>query len=267
MSFNGDLVAYQTIAYNILDSSATLPSAALFSSKTGATSRINQSVAGTRNSFSSMYGVQINRSGRLGVFIDSSDVYVPGDTNQLEDVFVKDTISGEIVRVNISGAGAQSDGSTRAPAIGGAGYNKPSALVAFQSTSSTLPTAGNGAVGNIYRVTLTFPPPPFTKGTKLESPPDITASRKRLDITLQEFDLSVGTSSVEGFKQSTVEYDVRVTKIGAKKGIRRTTKTNRVVLRNLPAGKYNVRYRVTGKVDGTKVTTGYSPTITVVVTK
>lgn len=267
MSFNGDFVAYQTAAFNILDSSASQKSAALFSAKSGATTRINQNAQGVRNTFGQSHGVMINRNARLGVFIDTSDVFVPGDTNNREDVFVKDLRSGEVVRVSTSATGAQSDGNSRDAVIGGIGYNRPTALVAFNSTASTLATVGDGSNGNVYKVTLTFPPPPFNKESKLESPADVTATSKRLEVVLQEFDDTVSTSSEKAPKAGTVQYDLRVTKVGAAKGLRRNTKTNRVVLRNLAPGKYNVRYRVHGNVDNKKVTTGFSPTITVVVPK
>lgn len=268
INFRGEQVGFVTLANNILESSASHPSAVLYSSKTGTLTRLSQNESGVRNNFGVIHGLQINRTGRLAVFIDSSDNYVSGDTNQLEDVFVKDVVKGTMVRVNTSAAGAQSNGVTRDPAIGGTGYTSSTATVAFTSTASSLATVGDGSWGNIYKVSLTFPAPPLTKDTRIESPPDVVVGKKRLTLTLQKFDITTTTQAkkVRATKNS-IQYDVRVTKLGSKKGIRRITKTNRVVLRNLPPGKYNVRYRVTGKVDGQRITTSYSPTLTVVVPK
>ncbi len=270
ISFNGDFVGFTTSAYNILNSSASNQSAALYTSSNGAVSLVNQDAKGTRGTGSLVFGSMINRNGRLATFVDSSDVFVPGDTNQLEDVFVKDLTKGTVVRINTNAAGAQSDGPSRQAVIGGAGYNRPTAQVAFYSEANTLATAGPGTVGNVYRVRLTFPPPPLTKTTKIENPPDVTAGKKKLVLVLQEFDLTSSTALSAGNSvraaANTATYDIRLLKLGSKKGVRRSSKTNTVTLRSLAAGKYSVRYRVTGKVSGKTITTGYSPTITVVVT-
>jgi hypothetical protein len=110
----------------------------------------------------------------------------------------------------------------------------------------------------------------LTKTTKIENPPDVTAGKKKLVLVLQEFDLTSSTALSAGNSvraaANTATYDIRLLKLGSKKGVRRSSKTNTVTLRSLAAGKYSVRYRVTGKVSGKTITTGYSPTITVVVT-
>jgi hypothetical protein len=270
ISFNGDFIGFTTSAYNILNSSASNQSAALYTSANGSTSLVNQNAQGIRGTGGLVFGSMINRNGRLATFVDSSDVFVLGDTNKLEDVFVKDIAKGSVVRINTSATGAQSDGPSRQAVIGGSGYNRPTAQVAFYSEATTLATAGNGTVGNVYRVRLTVPPPPLTKTTKIENPPDVIAGKKKLSLVLQEFDLtSSAASSLDSSVRAsanTATYDIRLLKLGSKKGVRRGSKTNKVTLRNLTAGKYTLRYRVTGKVSGKTVTTGYSPTITVVVT-
>ena len=213
----------------------------------------------------------INRNGRLASFIDSSSVFVSDDTNQREDVFVKDLSKGTVIRINKSAVGAQSDGASRQAVIGGTGYSRPSANVAFYSEATTIATVGNGTIGNIYKVKLTFPPPPLSKDSKIESPPDVTVKKKQVKLVLQDFDLSARATGIPLLSAVTASaqaatYDIRLLKLGSKKGVRRSSKTNTVTLRNLTAGKYTVRYRVSGKVSGKTVTTGYSPTITVVVT-
>ena len=271
ISFNGDFAGFTTSAANILDSSASNKSVGLYSNTTGLVTRINQSEQGARSTSGNVHGGMINRNGRLATFIDSSSVFVSDDTNQREDVFVKDLSKGTVIRINKSAVGAQSDGASRQAVIGGTGYSRLSANVAFYSEATTIATVGNGTIGNVYKVKLTFPPPPLSKDSKIESPPDVTVKKKQVKLVLQDFDLSARATGIPILPAVTASaqaatYDIRLLKLGSKKGVRRSSKTNKVTLRNLTAGKYTLRYRVTGKVSGKTVTTGYSPTITVVVT-
>ena len=51
--------------------------------------------------------VSISDDGRYVAFLSYADNLVPGDTNRLEDVFVRDRVAGTTERVNVSNTGAQ----------------------------------------------------------------------------------------------------------------------------------------------------------------
>src|SRR5207302_1042956 len=67
---------------------------------------------------------------------------VPGDTNGVEDIFVKNMTTGAISRASTSAAGVQSDATSSGLSLGIDGSGN--VLVAFLSTSGTLTGASNG---------------------------------------------------------------------------------------------------------------------------
>jgi len=63
------------------------------------------------------HGLAMSADGRLVVFPSAATNLVPGDTNGSVDMFVKDTVSGALERVNVSAAGEQTTSYTLMPAI------------------------------------------------------------------------------------------------------------------------------------------------------
>lgn len=75
----------------------------------GTTERISMSSSGAQaNSFN--YGGSISADGRYVVFASEASNLVRGDTNNLNDVFVHDCLTGTTRRVDVSAAGEQADG-------------------------------------------------------------------------------------------------------------------------------------------------------------
>ncbi|MFI9834852.1 TolB family protein [Streptomyces sp. NPDC051913] len=72
------------------------------------TERLGTSPTGEQgNSYT--YGPEFSGNGRFAVFSSDASNLVPGDTNGLRDVFVRDLRKGTVERVNVSSAGAQAD--------------------------------------------------------------------------------------------------------------------------------------------------------------
>ncbi|MBD0421012.1 PD40 domain-containing protein [Streptomyces sp. TRM S81-3] len=63
------------------------------------------------------YGPQLSSDGRFAVFSGYASNLVPGDTNALADVFVRDLRKGTVERVNVGPDGAQADGDSSALAV------------------------------------------------------------------------------------------------------------------------------------------------------
>ena len=80
-------------------------------------------------------GAAISANGRYVAFNSSASNLVPGDTNNLDDVFVRDLVAGTTVRVSVATGGAQvTDGNAQSDmAISDDGQ-----VVAFRSNSSQL---------------------------------------------------------------------------------------------------------------------------------
>jgi Tol biopolymer transport system component len=75
----------------------------------------------------------VSSSGRYVAFSSNATDLVPGDTNGVFDVFVRDRVAGTTTRVSVSSGGAQADGISDAPSISANGR-----LVAFVSRARNL---------------------------------------------------------------------------------------------------------------------------------
>lgn len=78
-------------------------------------------------------------------FQSSATNLVPGDTNRVSDIFVRDLSSGEISRVNVAGDGSQSNGVSITPSISANGR-----CVAFASAATNLMTGDTNRKWDIY---------------------------------------------------------------------------------------------------------------------
>jgi Tol biopolymer transport system component len=76
---------------------------------------------------------RISADGRYVAFGSSGDDLVPGDTNGVIDVFVRDLTTGEVERVSVSSDGVQADEYSSSPQISADGR-----YVGFSSSSTTL---------------------------------------------------------------------------------------------------------------------------------
>ena len=100
--------------------------------QTGLTSRESVSSAGVQANDRSFYG-RISADGRSVVFISAANNLVPGDTQGMIDVFVRDLSSGQTTRVSVSSAGIQGNSDSTQPFISADGR-----YVVFTSDSDNL---------------------------------------------------------------------------------------------------------------------------------
>jgi hypothetical protein len=275
LSFNGSQFIFTSTSSNIFDGSAASPSIVAYSVASKSYTRVNETELGVKgNSYlAGNTTVGVDPKGRLVAFIDWSSNYLPDgeDTNKMPDVYVKDLQTKKIIRVNVGSGGVQvSDARTEGVRIGTLGYNSRTATVGFESISAALRQVGSMSLSDVYRVLLTFPPPPLTKDTVLETPPDVQTGPRKLILTLQKFDSASLTVSAKAAapKKATISYDVRLTETSKNKKLKVISTRNRIILRNLTPGQYTVKYRVVGTpTKGKKVVTRFSPPVTVTVKK
>lgn len=81
---------------------------------TGKTTRISVSSAEVQGNGASGEAGSVTPDGRFVSFSSAASNLVPGDTNELEDVFVRDTVAGTTERISISSAGVQGNGPAHA---------------------------------------------------------------------------------------------------------------------------------------------------------
>jgi Tol biopolymer transport system component len=111
--------------------------------KTGTTQRVSVSSAGTQGNHHSAYSGKpaISSGGRFVAFISQTSNLVPGDINNVQDVFVHDRQTGTTERVG--SFGIQHDG--RVPVTSTPAISRGGRFVAFFSaTTNLVPGDTNG---------------------------------------------------------------------------------------------------------------------------
>ena len=145
ISADGRFVAFQSEASNLV-SGDTNGAQDIFvrDRQLGTTERVSVDSGGTEgNSFSHVPA--ISSDGRFVAFASSSSNFAAGDTNGVNDVFVRDRLNGttELVSVDLGGVPGNSDSIT--PAISGDGR-----YVAFESFASNLVGGDTNQTGDIF---------------------------------------------------------------------------------------------------------------------
>ena len=87
----------------------------------------------------------ISANGRFVAFSSDATNLVAGDTNFASDIFLKDTVTGEVRRVSTDATGAQVTGISYGTALSADGQ-----LVAFTSTGAGLVPGGGGGMPAVY---------------------------------------------------------------------------------------------------------------------
>jgi Tol biopolymer transport system component len=102
--------------------------------QTGETTRVSIDSAGTQANGDS-FEPAISADGRFVAFSSAATNLVAGDTNQANDVFVRDRQANTTTRVSLGPAGANANGGSDSPSISGDGN-----LVAYTSAATNLVT-------------------------------------------------------------------------------------------------------------------------------
>jgi Tol biopolymer transport system component len=91
----------------------------------------------------------ISADGRYVAFRSAATNLVAGDNNGLDDIFVRDVLTGTTVRVSVSSSGTESNGASLAPAISNKnGVNGP--YVVFSSTATNLVASDSNGASDIF---------------------------------------------------------------------------------------------------------------------
>src|SRR5206468_7520662 len=127
----GNLVAFDSSATNLVPGDTNqLLDVFLHNRATHRTQRVSVSseeAQGAGSSNSPSIG------GRFVSFVSSAPNLVPGDTNGVEDIFVRDVVAGTTERVSVSSTGEQGNSSSTAASISTGGR-----YVAFSSFANNL---------------------------------------------------------------------------------------------------------------------------------
>ena len=102
------------------------------------------------------YSPSISANGRYVAFVSGASNLVPGDTNGVADVFVKDLETGDITRVSTDSNGNQSNADSFGyHGGGGIAISADGQFVAFESEASNLVTNDTNGISDIFVKNLT----------------------------------------------------------------------------------------------------------------
>jgi len=162
ISADGRRVAFASFASNLVQDD-TNDAFDIFLRDRHAKTTIRVSVAsdGTQGDDSSVYAA-ISGDGRSVAFASNATNLVPGDTNGVQDVFMRSIPSGQTVRVSVADDESQANGQSVGPGIrGGSAWgpslNADGTRVAFDSVATNLVAGDTDTCGPFYENTGTCP--------------------------------------------------------------------------------------------------------------
>lgn len=110
VSADGQIIAFSSASSNlVVGDDNSVADIFVRDSSTGQTKRISVDSNGTQAGVPSQHSI-VSGDGRFVVFSTNANTLVPGDNNNLEDIFVHDRWTGIIERVSVSTAGVEANG-------------------------------------------------------------------------------------------------------------------------------------------------------------
>ena len=134
ISSDGRYVAFCSYATNLVGNDTNGEyDIFLKDTQTGTTTRVSVDSSENQTTGSAFSRTSISSDGRYVAFRSSATNLVSGDTNGTYDIFVRDTVAGTTMRVNVSESGDQANGGSENPSISADG-----SYVVFQSNATNL---------------------------------------------------------------------------------------------------------------------------------
>jgi hypothetical protein len=145
MSADGRYVAFHSLASSLVSMDTNLSSDVFVRDRQSGTTQLVSVNSGGMQANGNSYYPSISADGRFVAFWSLASNLVPGDTNNLADVFVRDRQSGTTERVSVDSTGSQGNGGSYYPAISSDGR-----YVAFWSSASTLAAGDTNGVADVF---------------------------------------------------------------------------------------------------------------------
>jgi flagellin-like hook-associated protein FlgL len=145
ISADGRFVAFHSAASNLVDGDTNgVRDSFIKDTLTGITTRISTDSAGNQG-LGASYADAISADGRYVTFRSTATNLVAGDTNGVQDVFVKDTVTGVTTRVSTSSSGSEGDGTSTAYGVSADGR-----YVVFSSTATNLVAGDTNGASDVF---------------------------------------------------------------------------------------------------------------------
>jgi Tol biopolymer transport system component len=145
ISANGRYVTYTSFASNLVPEDTNgVSDIFVFDRKTDTTERVSVASDGTEGNAGSENSA-ISASGRYVAYHSTASNLVPGDTNDVSDIFVLDRKTGITDRVSVASDGTEANGGSFGPSISADGR-----FVTYQSEASNLVTGDTNGQFDIF---------------------------------------------------------------------------------------------------------------------
>jgi len=142
ISTDGRFVAFESLATDLVEGDTNDRGDVFLRDRlTRTTERVSVSGTGEQANGGSS-SPSLSADGRFIAFASGADNLVTGDTNNSQDIFVRDTLSGTNERVSVSSSGEQGNGHSYQPSISADGR-----LIAFSSRANNLVPGDSGPYG------------------------------------------------------------------------------------------------------------------------
>lgn len=152
ISADGRSVAFWSSATNLVpDDTNDRNDVFVHDRQSGITSRVSVDTAGAEGNFDSLTPA-ISADGRAVAFTSHASNLVPGDTNDLGDIFIHNRQSGITTRISVDSSGAQGNADSTLSTISGDG-----SIVAYQSWANNLVPGDTNDVSDVF---VYVPAPP-----------------------------------------------------------------------------------------------------------
>jgi Tol biopolymer transport system component len=146
LSADGRFVAFGSYASNlVVDDNNAAPDIFVADRQRRAIERVSLAADGSEGDADSFWNPVLSADGRFVAFWSEASNLVPGDTNGVVDVFVKDRQSGALERASAAASGVQGNGPSYNPALSADG-----SYVVFWSEASTLIPGDSNGVPDVF---------------------------------------------------------------------------------------------------------------------
>jgi len=146
---NGRFITFYSHATNLVagDTNAA-PDVFVHDRQAGTTTRVSVGSTGAQGNGDSV-NPTISADGRFVAFESQASNLVSGDTNNVADVFVRDTVASKILRASVGSAGEQADAASSQPVIAADG-----STVVFWSDATTLTPGDTNGFSDVFARSL-----------------------------------------------------------------------------------------------------------------
>lgn len=145
VSIDGRFVVLESTASNLVAGDTNGVSDVFFKDTlNGAITRISTDAAGNQLNGRSR-AAKMTPDGHFVVFASAATNLVPGDSNAVEDIFIKDVWTGAVSRVSVSSGGTQANAISEIPTVSADGR-----YAAFRSDASNLVTGDTNLVTDVF---------------------------------------------------------------------------------------------------------------------